>query len=197
MLKEVNIVLFDTVQRGLLYPFTQTRAVADIRFGILTVKERWELIAEKKVETLTAGYINSAETLIPGKKLFINAAILPNTELLKMLDELRPSEVIIYNNHIIAFWGEQHQFISLEDISNARFNKVIEINTDAIYISHPWHLFQYNDTAIRFDFALLTKGRQSKNIPDTNKLISSENIFIEDSAVLEHCIINASAGPVY
>ena len=34
-------------------------------------------------------------------------------------------------------------------------------------------------------------------ISETNKVIQPENIIIEESAVVEHCFINASTGPVY
>ncbi|HUM51630.1 MAG TPA: putative sugar nucleotidyl transferase, partial [Chitinophagales bacterium] len=37
-----HIVLFDGNQRNHLLPITATRAVADIRIGILTIKEKWE-----------------------------------------------------------------------------------------------------------------------------------------------------------
>ncbi|MFT3747364.1 MAG: putative sugar nucleotidyl transferase [Agriterribacter sp.] len=197
MLKKADIVLFDIPQRGLLYPFTQTRAVADIRFGILTAKERWQYIAGKKVETFTAEYISNAKTLKPGKKLFINAAILPCSSLLVMLEELRCDEAIVHDDTAVAFWAEQEKVVHLADIENLKFNKATELKDDGIHVSYPWHLFQYNDAAIRFDFQLITGGRQSKKISDTNKMVSPENIFIEDGAIVEHCIINASAGPVY
>lgn len=196
MLKNTDIVLFDTTQRGSLSPFTQTRAVADIRFGILTPKERWEYITGKKVETLTAEYISN-RGMSPGKKLFINAAILPGSVLPAMLDELQRDEAIVYKNNIIAFCAEQHQNVQVDDIKISAFNKTTQLDGEVVYISYPWHLFQYNDEAIRFDFQLITGGRQSKKIADTNRVIAPENIFIEDGAIVEHCIINASAGPVY
>jgi UDP-N-acetylglucosamine diphosphorylase/glucosamine-1-phosphate N-acetyltransferase len=54
-----------------------------------------------------------------------------------------------------------------------------------------------NDWSIRQDFALITSNRKSQPISSTNKIISPENIFIEEGAKVEHSIINASAGPVY
>ena len=51
------IILFDNKLRESLYPFTQTRAVADLRYGIFTAKERWELISGLPVYINTNNYL--------------------------------------------------------------------------------------------------------------------------------------------
>ncbi|HQX03888.1 MAG TPA: putative sugar nucleotidyl transferase, partial [Flavobacterium sp.] len=38
----MNYILFDGPVRNALLPFTFTRPVADIRIGILTIREKWE-----------------------------------------------------------------------------------------------------------------------------------------------------------
>ena len=38
----MNYILFDGTVRNQLLPFTYTRPVADIRIGILTIREKWE-----------------------------------------------------------------------------------------------------------------------------------------------------------
>ncbi|HEX5743209.1 MAG TPA: putative sugar nucleotidyl transferase, partial [Flavobacteriaceae bacterium] len=38
----MNYILFDGPYRNSLLPFTFTRPVADIRVGILTIREKWE-----------------------------------------------------------------------------------------------------------------------------------------------------------
>lgn len=197
MLKQADVVLFDTVERGLLYPFTKTRPVAGIRFGIFTSNERWEHITGKKIDILTAAYLQSSVTSLRDEALFINAAVLPNKILLKLLHELKYNEAVVHENRIIAFAGSRNIFNSIEDIAISAFNNIINYGDDIIYITYPWQLFQYNDKAIRFDFELLTKGRQSQPISDTNRVIAPENIFIEEGAIVEHAVINASSGPVY
>ena len=39
----MNYILFDGPFRNALLPFTYTRPVADIRIGILTIREKWEI----------------------------------------------------------------------------------------------------------------------------------------------------------
>ena len=198
MLKNTDIVLFDTPQRRLLYPFTQTRSVADIRFGIFTSRERWEKISGNHIKILTAAYLQNTEPSVSsGEKLYINASVLPNNILLEFLNRLNSNEAILSKNRVIAFMGSNTDFKTIEDITPSKFNKIIECNDDIIQFIYPWHLFQYNDKAIHFDFDLLTGGRHSNPLSDTNRIVAAGNIFAEDGAIVEHSIINASAGPVY
>lgn len=61
----------------------------------------------------------------------------------------------------------------------------------------PWHLFEYNDWAIREDYKIITEDRFSEPISETVQTIKSTNIFVEEGAQLNHCILNASTGPIY
>lgn len=64
-------------------------------------------------------------------------------------------------------------------------------------LKDPWDIIAHNADAIRSDFNFITHLRSSYPISATNKVISPNNIFIEEGVQMEHCIINASAGPVY
>ena len=64
-------------------------------------------------------------------------------------------------------------------------------------LHYPWQIFQLNDWAIRQDFELITARRKSKPISKTNTIINAAQIFIEAGAKVEHCILNASTGPIY
>jgi UDP-N-acetylglucosamine diphosphorylase / glucose-1-phosphate thymidylyltransferase / UDP-N-acetylgalactosamine diphosphorylase / glucosamine-1-phosphate N-acetyltransferase / galactosamine-1-phosphate N-acetyltransferase len=79
-------------------------------------------------------------------------------------------------------------------------NGVLSIKNDnetCRSIQYPWNIFQHNDWALRKDFEWITAGRTSQSISPTNQVIFPENIFIEDGAVVECSMINASTGPVY
>jgi UDP-N-acetylglucosamine diphosphorylase/glucosamine-1-phosphate N-acetyltransferase len=64
-------------------------------------------------------------------------------------------------------------------------------------LDYPWQIFQLNDAAIRNDFVLLTNNKKSAPLSDTNRVISPENVFIEEGVKIEHAILNASTGPIY
>lgn len=127
-----------------LFPFTLIRQVADIRIGILTIREKWQLIS--------------------GQSSFaIPSNLLPSPQAIEC----------IYNGDILS---DNHSFRFLE---------------------YPWQIYGYNDSAIRDDFKLLTAGRTSARVSPTNKTIAAENIFMEAGAKAEHCLLNASTGPIY
>ncbi len=65
----MNIFLDDKKSRENLFPFTQTRHVADIRVGILTIREKWNLLTGKKIIT--------DPQLLEGNELHIHADIIP------------------------------------------------------------------------------------------------------------------------
>ena len=49
----MKIILDDIICKENLFPFTLTRSTADIRIGILTIREKWEMLSDKKVYTLS------------------------------------------------------------------------------------------------------------------------------------------------
>jgi UDP-N-acetylglucosamine diphosphorylase/glucosamine-1-phosphate N-acetyltransferase len=64
-------------------------------------------------------------------------------------------------------------------------------------IRYPWHLFQHNEEALLEDFNLVTEGRHSASIPASVRAVDPENIFIEPTARLSNCVLNAANGPIY
>jgi len=94
----------------------------------------------------------------------------------------------------MAFKFSATEVIGLHKI---KINKSIDFKGDLKTIHYPWQIFQLNDWALRDDFELITAGRKTKVISKTNKLINPSQIFIEVGAKIEHCILNASEGPIY
>ncbi len=77
----MRIVLDDIKCKADLYPFTLTRSTADIRVGILTIREKWEILLNKKIDTVSQ--IDNEEIDKDAKTLPAN--ILPSVELVKAL----------------------------------------------------------------------------------------------------------------
>ncbi len=83
-------------------------------------------------------------------------------------------------------------------IIQAARDKTPLLETEEIRIlQHPWQIFEYNDWAIRKDFELICGGRVSKPVDAGNHCTNEKDIFLEDSAILSHCYLNASSGPIY
>jgi len=193
----MNYILFDSTFRNNLLPLTFTRPVADLRIGILTIREKWELMLKEKTSTLTEPYLAVKFPLVKAESnILINGAVCPTVELVAQVKQLKSGETLVKGDSVIAMCLKAD---SLDSFGSETSDDIATISTeiDFIKVENTWDLFHYNDRAIRDDFALLTKGRKSQKLSTTNRVISPENIFIEEGAVVEFAIINASTGPVY
>jgi UDP-N-acetylglucosamine diphosphorylase/glucosamine-1-phosphate N-acetyltransferase len=171
--------------------------VADLRIGILTIREKWELMLKEKTSTLTEPYLAVKFPLVKAESnILINGAVCPTVELVAQVKQLKSGETLVKGDSVIAMCLKAD---SLDSFGSETSDDIATISTeiDFIKVENTWDLFHYNDRAIRDDFALLTKGRKSQKLSTTNRVISPENIFIEEGAVVEFAIINASTGPVY
>lgn len=183
-----------------LFPFTLTRHVQDIRVGILTIREKWEAYLglpsfNKWLDNYKDNQLSvKTDELSPGDYLLIHSNVLPSAKIISQIKQLHPGELLLCAVNGPVALKFTNRDTSANDI---KVNKTILLEEDAKTISQPWHIFQLNDWATREDFHLLTNGKTSEAISSTNQTISPENIFIEKGAKVEHCILNASTGPVY
>ena len=189
----MNYILFDGTVRNALLPFTFTRPVADIRIGILTIREKWEKYLGTTTTSLTEEYLMEKYPMVEMEQnIMINASFLPNPILIDMVQNLNPKEAILFGEEIIAFYTNDTQ-----DEVNFEEYELIEYEGDVLRIENTWDIFAKNDAAIREDFELLTEDRFSQPIPKSVNVIAPENIFIEEGAKLEFVTLNASTGPIY
>lgn len=193
----MNLVLFDTNQRNLLYPFTLIRPVADVRTGIFTIREFWERYFQQTSFTITEQYLqNKFPNTTARQVMLINSALLPNKEFFGLLAELKDEEAIVDGENILAAKTGSYNNWQINDIRKDKFT-VHKPLSSANYLLYPWQIFQLNDTAIRNDFDVITMGRTPGPVSAVNKLINPENIFVEEGATLKYVTINAENGPVY
>ncbi|MCO6148501.1 GlmU family protein [Flavobacterium sp. NRK1] len=189
----MNYILFDGTVRNALLPFTYTRPVADIRVGILTIREKWEKYLGYTTTTLTEEYLMEKFPMVEMEEnVMINASFLPNEVLAEMVMALEANQAIFQGEDVIAFYTQDTQ----EEVDFDTY-EIIEFTEECLRIENPWDIFQKNDAAIREDFELLTEGRSSEPIPSSVNVINPENVFIEEGAKLEFVTLNASTGPIY
>lgn len=189
----MNYILFDGTVRNALLPFTFTRPVADIRVGILTIREKWEKYLGYTTTTLTEEYLMDKYPMVEMEEnIMINASFLPTDVLVEMVESLEENQAIFYGDEVIAFYTKDTQ----EEVDFDAY-EAIEYTEECLRIENPWDIFKNNDAAIREDFELLTADRVSQPIPSSVNVIAAENIFIEEGAKLEFVTLNASTGPIY
>lgn len=189
----MNYILFDGPNRNKLLPFTYTRPVADIRIGILTIREKWERFLGYTTTTITEDYLSEKFPMVElEENILINASYLPKPELVEMIKNLNENEAIFYEEDVIAFYTKDTQ----EEVNFETYS-AIEYSDELIKVENTWDIFSKNGVAIQDDFELLTKGKKSQSIPSSNNVIAPENVFIEEGAILEFTTLNASSGPIY
>jgi len=176
-----------------LLPFTFTRPVADIRIGILTIREKWENYLGNTITTITEDYLSERFPMVEmDENVLINASFLPNAELVELVTNLNENEAVFLGEEVIAFYSKETQ----EEVDFSTYRH-IEFEGHVLRIENTWDIFSKNGEAIQADFDLLTKGRKSAPISKTNSLVNPENIFLEEGASVEYSILNASEGPIY
>ena len=189
----MNYILFDGTVRNQLLPFTYTRPVADIRVGILTIREKWEKNLGFTTSTITEEYLSHKYPMVEFEQnIMINASFLPNEELVAMIQNLSENQAIICDEEILAFFTTEGQ----EEVDFDTY-EVFDVDCDYIRIENTWDIFAKNAAAIQADFDFLTKDRISEPIPEGVQCIARENIFIEEGAKVLFSSLNASNGPIY
>ncbi len=196
----MNYILFDDLTRNNLLPFTFTRPVADIRFGILTIREKWEHFLNKKTSSLTEHYLSSKFPLKKEKNnTLINGSFCPNNILIDEIVNLKTNQALVFEDSIIALklLSADIEMINDENTDNLENLDTIDTKTNPLRLQYLWDIYSKNGDALKEDFSLITNNRKSAKISNTNKLINPDNIFVEEGAVIECAILNATAGPIY
>ena len=177
----MNYILFDGTVRNALLPFTFTRPVADIRVGILTIREKWEKYLGTTTTSLTEEYLMEKYPMVEMEQnIMINASFLPNPILVDMVQNLSTKEAILFGEEIIAFYTNDTQ----DEVDFDEY-ELIEYEGEVLRIENTWDIFAKNE------------DRFSQPIPKSINVIAPENIFIEEGAKLEFVTLNASTGPIY
>jgi len=192
----MNIILFDDARRDNLRPLTFMRPIADIRFGILTIREKWERYFGIPTSTLTEPYLSIKYPVVKKPdNILINGAICPTPELVAAIKALKPNHALVRKENIFAMRIAEE---ALHNGSDSYLQSVEEVETsfECLEISNTWDIFALNEKAIHEDFMLITNGRKSQNLSNTNRFTGGD-IFIEEGAVVEFATLNATAGPIY
>lgn len=189
----MNYILFDGDVRTALLPFTYTKPVADLRVGILTIREKWEKFLGLTTTTITEEYLEEKYPMVEMEQnVLLNASFLPNKSLVEVVKGLKENQAVFRGDDVIAFYTADTQ----EEVDFSKYEQ-IEFEDDIVQIKNTWDIFSLNDAAIRADFDLITEGRQSEPIPETVNCINRADIFVEKGAKLTYAVLNASTGPIY
>ncbi len=193
----MNYILFDDYSRNNLLPLTFTRPVCDLQFGILSIREKWERVLNTTTSTLTEDYLGEKFPIVKGNNnILINGSISPSSELLKLIGTLKANQALVSKDSIVALHVSGDD---LEKIGEGDTEGIEEIMIDIplLKLNYPWDIVSGSQAAIEYDYELLTNGRKSMPIPPHVRVVNPERIFIEQGAIVDNAILNASEGPIY
>lgn len=191
----MNYILFDGAYRNNLLPITFTRPVAEIRIGILTIREKWEKRIGTNISVKTEEYLDKkykAAFSIDDDNTWIYGGVCPNKKLIEEISALQPGHALYENDILLALNSGSMSFENA--VSTA---KKFESHAQAIVIINLWDIFNKNGEAIKEDYEFITKGRNSLALSKTNQILGIENIFVEEGAKVECAVLNATTGPIY
>ena len=195
-----NIILFDINQQHLeLLPLAFTRPIADIRIGILTIREKWERMLSGNYSYLTPDYMaGKYPAHFTDDNLFIAGHLIPDEELARQVNILNPGEALIDQQTVVAFRGSE------ADFRESRYAHTLESSRKLRYIQHLYDIFLLNGECLEADFKLITRGRTSQPLSPSNRIIGdpcfadgTSKIFVEPGAKAECAIFNVTNGPIY
>jgi UDP-N-acetylglucosamine diphosphorylase/glucosamine-1-phosphate N-acetyltransferase len=192
----MKFALFDEPNvREQLLPFTFTRPVAGIRWGILTIAEKWEQQFKSSASFVTESYLQekfNGPQNWEGLTL-INGAVAPTTSLIEAINMLHVGEKLILDNIILA--ARTDSKVELADISE--FTSC-PYGGDLDYLDRVWKIFKEAGNQIRNDFDQITEGRISEPINDKHTIVyGQQNVFIEEGVEIKAAILDAENGPIY
>ncbi|MFN3918152.1 MAG: GlmU family protein [Flavobacteriales bacterium] len=188
-------ILFDGIAHKSLRPFTFMKPVSQLRIGMLTIKEKWNIYLGEEVGIRTADYLHE---LFPSSEvqhaLGINAALLPNKKLVQEILELEEGEILAHKGTILAINPLPVKNANLDEVLQGM--KLLESESPVHVLKHPWDIFKLNGIALEEDYNLLKSVVEPITIDSSNTLIG-EAIIVEDGANVKASVLNASTGPIF
>jgi UDP-N-acetylglucosamine diphosphorylase/glucosamine-1-phosphate N-acetyltransferase len=193
----MQFVLVDQPDSVHFYPFSLTRSLTEIRVGIFTIKERWEILLNAETQIYTSAYLQGLyeATFLDHEDavVYINATCIPDATIKIALLNLKEGESLLNEDGkwIAAYTNER----SIGKILLGDPNSKQTI--PAKFIKNAMHLLHLNATLIQSDFNQVKANGNTIEVDASNRLICPENIFIEQGAVVSGVSLNASEGAIY
>ena len=151
----MSIVLFDTVESHTqLLPLSYTRSGADMRVGILTIKEKWERYLGQSVQVLTETYLQPkyGNLHLDAENLFIAANVLPTPQLVAEIQMLSGATALSADGKTVAFRSSILPSTCNDIQPIAQQSKFIMVTIPVQFVASPSAIFKYNAQEIAADF---------------------------------------------
>lgn len=194
-----QLVFFDSGSIQ-FYPLTLTRSIVDLRCGILTLQEKWT----KRFNECLRLVICDQAYLTPlysserpsGDALVINSRVFADDELAKAASSLKQMQVLHNADGLIAACLPSDIVLGMRDTGLPEGCEMIAYSGRVNRLNHIWELFTQNDRELQQDFELITRGRQSQKLHDSNHVFGHQ-IFVEEGVEALAATFNCTGSPIY
>lgn len=206
----MNYVIFDDKYRENFFPITLTRSTADLRSGILKLKQKlqgyfgmnnYSLILHKDIEKLYKQKFPKKEInkLKNGTTVFINSRLKVDEETVKVIDDLPENTAIQKENTILAAKLEVNaREVTSENLQELFNNLEKQKNTDLDTWKYLWELINENGKMIEKDFRDFIYHEDNHYDLDVGvTALNPYDIWVGQKAeVRPGVVLNASEGPI-
>lgn len=182
----MKFILSDKGFHGRFRPLSLTRSIADFRIGILTLREKWEKYLGEKVFIETEPYLQAKYESVEAEEcVVIPSVLIPDYNIAKAIKSLESGQLV------------------KDGVVLASVKPALPSSTDAEYSGKVYMLksltdiFSYNGMEINKDFGILTAGRKSQEISNTNVVFGKYPLFVENGCSVECATFNTNDGPIY
>ena len=156
----MNYILFDGEVRNSLLPFTYTRPVAEIRIGILTLREKWEKHLGLTTTTITEEYLEEKYPMVElEENIMINASFIPTVALVAQVKKLKVNEAIFKGDDVIAFFTtDSQEEINFEDFDLITEDRTSQPIPEGVQAINPENIFIEEGAKLTFATLNATDG---------------------------------------
>ena len=200
----MNYILFDDKKRTAFLPLSFTRPVADLLSGVYTNRARWELHLDSSTSSLTEAYLDEKfEMSIENDNLLINGRLLPETDILREISDLKTGEKLVSDTDVLAMRVDGNGL--KEAVQNAGDDRTGFIHNNAFSAKQTvsqvklfekiWDFFKMNGEIMNDDLNLIEMD-SFYNISGEANTFLGDNVFIHKNASVNASILNSKSGPI-
>ena len=193
----MEFVLVDQPDMVHFYPFSLTRSLTEIRVGIYTIKERWDIHLNAECQVFTSPYLQGLyeAPFLQNEDavIYINSTCLPDATIKNAILNLKEGESLLDMDGKWIATNTSERSIGKILLGDPNLKTRIA----AKFIKNPIQLLQIHAALILLDFNQVIANQKSIVVDASNRLICPENIFIAVGASLSGVSLNATEGPIY
>jgi UDP-N-acetylglucosamine diphosphorylase/glucosamine-1-phosphate N-acetyltransferase len=185
----MQFILCDPDSKEALYPFSQVSSFSDLRFGLLTIAERYAkflggitIVRNDDTANTPAVFINSA--FVPDEQLVSSLNILEIYQAVEFQDEY--AAVCIPSNEFKGFSKSKYSGLTLSSIATAE---------KSLY--NAFDILKLNQQLLTNDILQRDIQALPARLMDNYQVYGSGRIIVEEGAVISGAFLNTSSGPIY